>query len=146
MSMNPAISVLVAERKSLLASIKEAEVTLREKRAALRSIEDAIAQLGGGDSGSEQEPQRPAMVGKSMREMIEQMLRQSPNGLRTTEIAERLQVIGRQTTVNSVLSTLSRLRHLNVIGKGDDGNWHYETGPFSITLNKESPEDSGPSR
>lgn len=110
---NHAVQVLLGERDTIAISIDKLQADLKEAKAALRSLDDAISQL----TGAPAPPLRPD--GPTLKELVLDQL-DEVDGKTPLEIANAISVTGRETTNTSVSSILSRLRADGLVDKNGD--------------------------
>ncbi len=109
------------------------------ERAKFRSLQEALAVLGAAVDGGSTKPTGARLFnGQTLKDLVVAVLAESATGLRGPDIKEKLDVAGRVTDLNSVQSTLSRLKFDGLAYKGDDGRWYTGSGP-------EAPEPNQPS-
>ncbi|MBX9882848.1 MAG: hypothetical protein K2X73_12835 [Sphingomonas sp.] len=123
MTTNPAVALLEREREAIRAAIAEAEVKLRTDRATLRSIEEAISTLSGGAAAAAQDTQ--PHNGTRLKDTVLEVIGSLTGGGTTAVIQKGLADRGRPTDVNSLLSTLSRLKAAGLIHKRSDRLWYH---------------------
>lgn len=144
--MSAAISILQLERDRKTHELESVVLRAKELRAEIKSLEEAIAVLGGATVLST----APLSTNDSRRSLkfeISDILSDSP-GLTPSQIVEKLQLIGRPTDVNTVLGTLSRARKEGLVHKHDRG-WFVGTSESNnndVLFEKdEAPNDVGAS-
>jgi hypothetical protein len=135
--MDHALRILTDQKALISREIEELQERLREKKSALRSVEDAITTLGGA--------QDVTVSTKSLKELIQEAVLSQDEGLTPRELAELLTRNGRSTTQQSVSSTLSRLKHEGVVDSTNHGKWiakQKETSsPFGDDVHSLGPGD-----
>lgn len=119
MVQNPAIAVLQRERDAAASRIDEMQAALKELRATLRSLEQAIVQL----TGELPTKTVSAGAGPTLNEMILALLSVDGEGHTPASIAETLTAHGRETQNTTVSSVLSRLKRSGEAEKRD-GFWY----------------------
>ena len=123
--MSYAITILETQRNQLIAQIKQAEQTLRDQRASLRSIEDALNVLAGSAPPTYGAPKPKTEIGKgTFKDLVVDVIVSRQSGISTTDILTELETRARPTDRNSLLSTLSRAkRDDRTIYKNAAGLW-----------------------
>ncbi|MER9080037.1 hypothetical protein [Mesorhizobium sp. M0220] len=105
---------MLNERETIVVSIEKMQAELKDAKASLRSIEDAISQLTGVPSPAARSE------GPTLKDLILNQLEfdrdQTP-----LEIANALTASGRETSNTSVSSILSRLKMDRLVEKAGDG-------------------------
>lgn len=124
---NPAVEVLARERDQLAANIEAKAAELRADRERLRGIEEGIAKLTG-DPVPVRVRKRKRPSGPTVQDLILGIVVNFHTvGLTRSDISEKLAEGGRETSDNSVLSQLSRLKRDGRIYK-QDGRWYASDG------------------
>lgn len=113
---NPAIMVLTHERDQTAAEIERLSDDLKEARAKLRSLDEAIATLTGQPA-----PERGRGTGPTLNEQVSEVLQEKP-GKTPAEIADILTANGRETSNTTISSILSRMRKEGEV-ENRDGRW-----------------------
>ena len=120
---NPAVEVLTRERDQLAASIEARAAELRADRERLRGLEAGISKMTG-DPIPVRARKRERLSGPTIQDLVVGMLvKYNMVGLTRADISEKLAAAGRETSDNSVLSQLSRLKQAGRIYK-EDGRWY----------------------
>jgi hypothetical protein len=143
---NHALDALHTARDAAADSLKEAEALARELRQKIKDFDLAIQTLSGdqldaGEAGAGQPSPRSA-DSKSMKSMIVDFVNDAPKTVTAQEVLDHLvHLKGRDTTMNSVLSTLSRVTREGLIASPNRGVWcsvQKKIGPAEA-----GPNDSG---
>jgi hypothetical protein len=117
--MTIAIQILEHEKSSAQNRLEELSLEVRSLRQRLRDIEDAIQILGGQQSIT---PQQTG-TGSKLRELILLSLNESGvKGATVKEVANALVLRGRDTSEQSISSTLSRMKNDDEV-ENRNGKW-----------------------
>lgn len=114
--MNHAVQILIAQKSEISLEIEALQDRLREARAKVKSIDEALVRLGSDDT--------ELLVGsKALKDLVAELVETHDEGLTPREISEKLSTAGRPTTPQSVSSTLSRLKAEGVADSTPSGRW-----------------------
>jgi hypothetical protein len=136
MDTNPAIAILEREREALRTAIADAEAKVRNDRITLRSLDDAILRLSGG-AGQTALPAPATERGAKLKDAVLEIVQERPNGSTNADLLECLERRGRPTEINSLLSTLSRLKAAGLIHKGANKLWFPGSGSQAAMTEQE---------
>jgi len=112
-----------AERDAIKAALAEAETRVREQRANLKAMEDALTVLTGEPLPATSGP-RAIFPSRKLKDLAKEIIHSAERGLKTTDILEELDRRERPTDLNSLLSTLSRLKTAKDAYKHADRHWY----------------------
>lgn len=148
MTTNHAVEILLKERQAVAADVADLNARLRENKAKMKELDEAIAQLGGECIADVPHTTRRISNGTTLRDLV---LNQLPdegadNGPSPNEIARILTNSGRETTNTSVSATLSRLKNDEGIVVKIDGQWFKKINAGNVIVAAEKNEGpAGPS-
>jgi hypothetical protein len=114
--MDHALQILMSQKAAISLEIEGLQDRLREAKAKIKSIDDALLRLAGDDAS--------LLVGsKGLKELVSELIETHHEGLTPKEISEKLSVAGRPTSSQSVSSTLSRLKGEGIADSTSSGRW-----------------------
>lgn len=111
---NVAVLILRAERDRKASDLEAANIAVRDLKAAIKSIDEAIATISG--APIPEANHKPRSSGESLKIVISRIVTDEP-GLSPSDISDRLLAIGRGTDMNTILGTLSRAKKEGLIHK-----------------------------
>ena len=112
--MTSAINILRTERANKAAELDALQSKLRELRAIIRSIDDAIGILGGENRNDG--AKNPTAYYPPLKIIVKNLLEEMP-ALSPSVIQSEIKKLGRETDINTILGTLSRARKERLVHK-----------------------------
>lgn len=132
--MNHAVQILIAQKAEISQEIEVLQDRLREARAKVKSIDEALVRLGSDET--------ELLVGsKALKDLVAELVETHDEGLTPREISEKLSTAGRPTSPQSVSSTLSRLKAEGIADSTPSGRWIKKKAPPS---REDDAKDLGP--
>lgn len=129
MNKNPAITVLLFERQKLSEKLEALLAETKELKVGIRAFDDAIATLEGlsGVNAVASAVERSSSGRVALKHIILEILEAKP-GQGTQQIKSELAARGRDTDLNTILGTLSRMRRDDSSIHKHDGVWYAISG------------------